>query len=92
VHVVTDVSKLRAMGEERPPAGAFARPSGVSRDSQRKAERGGARHGAQDRRRPGRGPEDVRQGHLTPPSIEPQDGFTGRGIFRGVVLALRFDC
>jgi hypothetical protein len=91
VYAVTDVSKLRAMGEERLPAGACARPSGVSRDALRKAERGRARHGAQDRRRPGRRPEDVHQGHLTP-SIEPQDGFTGRGIFRGVVLALRFDC
>ena len=26
MHVVTDVSKLRAMGEERLSAGAFARP------------------------------------------------------------------
>jgi hypothetical protein len=38
VHVVTDGSKLSAMGEERLPAGAFARPSG---GSLRKAERGG---------------------------------------------------
>ena len=59
VYAVTDVSKLRAMGEERLPAGACARPLGVSRDALRKAERGRARHGAQDRRRPGRGPEDV---------------------------------
>ena len=37
MHVVTDGSKLRAMGEKRLPAGAFARPSG---GSLRKAERG----------------------------------------------------
>ena len=37
MHIVTDGSKLRAMGEERLPAGAFARHSG---GSLRKAERG----------------------------------------------------
>jgi hypothetical protein len=41
VRVVMDGSNLRAIEEERLPAGAFARPSGVSRGSLPKVERGG---------------------------------------------------
>ena len=38
MQLVMDGSKLRTMGEERPPAGAFAKPS---RGSLPKTERGG---------------------------------------------------
>jgi hypothetical protein len=75
-----DGGKLRATRKVRLPAGAFARASGVSL---RKAERGEpVKHATACKIGAALDvdPKTFAFDHLTPSSIEPQGGFTCRGV------------